>query len=581
MARKRTALGRKPKRPVSERRRKQLTEQLRAAGYAGGDMAVVKEARARKKADYEAIRERFTTCDIIEFVTEFLKLDLAGYPLLELILRCSEGLPLPEGRVTTYVEVPSDGFAVEEVTMTWPEYFALCSRGPKVYRPGKPYATVGARVGRRGTKSTAGTVQSLFFATRSKFRQYVRASEVLSIPILATSEDQAQKIITQRCFEVLKDAGLEWLIGGLDPKLHLDRATNDTIPLIVGAEITAFPCNSKKVRGEAAPLVVLDEYAHFAIEGRKKDTDIRSAATGAQAQFPGYRVMLLSTPLAEEGDFYETEQQAAMDPAILFFHAPSWTAAPILYRNNPEYYHNEFRRDPVAFHREFRAEYSKSVSPAFREEDVLAAMVLTGALPYEPGTKYGAGIDQSGLSGNDRFSIVVAGYDPARDLCFEACRRSSSISDLDLIMGMVRRTMTEYHVYDVATDRFAKGYVHAALAKEGIAATVAPPLADLVVQFRQLLVARKMQLSMEQSVKLGLEQTCMVLTEKSHTPSIYHPRSSKGHADEMDALFRAVHQAVSGNWSSPQESAAEAEMRRQRDQEEAEYDPMTWNRRER
>lgn len=371
---------------------------------------------------------------------------------------------------------------------------------------------------------------------------------------------------------------MEWLIGGLDPKLHLDMATNDTIPLIVGTEIVAFPCNSKKVRGPASPMVGMDEYAHFAIQGRKKDKDIRSAATGTQAQFPGCQVWMISTPLAEEGDFYDTEQLAKTDSTILFFHAPSWTAAPVLYRNNPDFYHNEFRRDPDAFHREYRAEYAKSVTPAFREEDILAAMMLAGEVPYDGAMRYGAGIDQSGLSGNDRFTLVVCGYDAGRDVCFEACRRSYSISDLDLIMAEVRQTLLQYHLYSAATDRFAKGYVHAALEKEGISATVAPPVADLCIEFRQLLVARKMHLPMAHAVKLGLEQTNMVLTEKSRTPTVYHPRSKSGHGDEVDALLRAVHQAVTENWGPVRETAVEREWRWAREQAESEYDPMTHGR---
>ncbi len=560
--------------PISEARKAQLMKNL----LPGGDNEAVKVARARRREDERDFLERFQTCDIIEFTTKFLKLSLDGYPLLELLLRCSEGLPLPAGTLKTFVEVPCDGFAVKEVEMSWPEFFALCSSGSKNYVPGHHYATIFARVGRRGTKSTYAAIKALFVGMRKHWRQYLRPSEIMVIPIIATSQDQAESIITQRCHEVLKDAGLDWLIGAMDPKLHLNAVTNDTIPLIMGTEIQAFPCNSKKVRGEAAPLVDLDEYAHFSIEGRKQDTEIRSAATGAQGQFPGYQLVMTSTPLVEEGDFYETEQLAKTDPSILAVHAPSWTAAPVLYRNNPEFYHNEFRRSPEHFHREFRAEYAKSRAPAFREEDVLACMVLAGEIPYNPAMRYGAGIDQSGLSGNDCFSLVICYYDPSRDVCGEACRRSFAISDLDLIIASSRQTMQDYHVYEVATDRYAKGYVHQALAKEGIEPIVAPPTTELCIEFRQMLAARKMELPMQHTVKLGLEQTNLVVTDKARVQSVWHPRSKQGHGDEVDARFRAAHQAVHGNYMRRRDSELELAEQARMEREEAEYNPLTHGR---
>jgi len=360
----------------------------------------------------------------------------------------------------------------------------------------------------------------------------------------------------------------------MDPKIHAGQVTNDTIPLVCGTNIVAFPCNSKKVRGEAAPLVEFDEYPHFAIEGRKKDKDIRAAATGAQAQFPGSQFWAIGTPAAEQGDFYELEQRAADDPSILALHAPSWTAAPKLYREHPDYYHNQFRLDPDAFNREFRAMYAKSVEPAFREEDVLANMSLAGPVPFTPAHRYGAGIDQSGLSGRDRFSLVICGYDPARDTCYEAWRHNWSVSDLDTIMAGCKEALRQYGLYEVLTDRYAKGYVHQALEKEGISGSVAPPSAELCMEFRRLLVARKFELPMDNEVKEGLLQTQLYFTDKAHTPSVSHPRSQKGHGDEVEARFRATHQAVTGNWSTRRDSEydrlEEARIRR----EEEEYDPL-------
>jgi len=257
--------------------------------------------------------------------------------------------------------------------------------------------------------------------------------------------------------------------------------------------------------------------------------------------------------------------------------APSWTAAPILYRTNPEYYHNQFRTDPDAFNREFRGGYDKAVEPMYREEDVTANMVLAGEIPFDPGLRYGAGIDQSGLSGKDRFSLVVCYHEGARDVCGVAVRKSWSVSNLDLIMAECREVLQRHGLYETMTDRYAKGYVHTALAKIGCAGVVAPAAAELHLEFRRLLVAHKMELPIDNSLKDGLLQTQCFYT-KTGVVSIAHPRSGKGHGDEVEALVRAVHQAVTGNFGAGRSSDSEQQDEHRRQQEEESYDPLTYGR---
>lgn len=512
--------------------------------------------------------------DIVQFARDILGLTIDGFPLMELILRCSEGLPLPTDKLKTFVEVPSDGFAVKEVELTWPEYFAECSMGVKKYKPGKKPRMILVRAGRRSSKSTSATVKALFVGTRRELRQHVMPNEIMRIPILATSQDQAEAIIKQRCHEVLKAAHAEWLIGPMDPELHQNQVTNDTLPLITGTEIVAMPCNSKRVRGEASPLVEFDEYMAFAVEGRKKDKDIRTAACGSQAQFPNSQFMAIGTPLAEQGDFYELEKQAANNSSILAFHAPSWFAAPHLYRNNPDFYHNAFRTDPQGFDQEYRANYASAVEGAFREDDVDACSILAGEVPYDPICRYGAGIDQSGLSGRDRFAMAVAYYDPVRDVAGLAYYRSWAISELDIVMSDCRAAFQRYGCYEAMVDRYAGGYVQAALAKVGIQAQLSPKSAELVISLRQLMVARKLELPIDDKVKRGLLRTELVYSDTAQTPRISHPRDSKGHGDIIDALLRAVRMAVAGNFGRNSFTEEESLRKKEIEAAEAAYDPL-------
>ena len=535
-----------------------------------------KDTRAlRSDAGPEGGLARIQRSDIVEFTRDVLGLKFDGYPLFELILRCSEGLPLREGTLKTYVEVPSDGFAVKEVEMTWPEFYALCSMGTKVYNPKIRPQIILARAGRRSSKSMAATVKALYLGTRKSARDYVRSNEPCRIPIVATSQDQAEAIIKDRCQEVILAAKIEWLIGSLTD-IHQNAVTNNTIPLIVGTEIQAMPCNSKRVRGEASPVVIFDEYPQFAIDGRKKDKDIRSAATGAQGQFPSSQFMAIGTPAAEQGDFFDLESQAADDPYILALHAPSWTAAPYLYRENPQYYHTQFKTDPDGFDREFRANYAKSVEVMYREEDVLPALCLAGEVPMDKNFRYGAGIDQSGLSGNDRFALSIVYLNPNTDVVGVAAHRTWSVSDLDLIMSDARSMLLRYGLYEVMTDRYAKGYVAAAFQKIGVQCAVSPPAVELHFEFRRLLVARKVELPINSEIKNALLETQCFWTAKTNRPSVAHPRNSKGHGDEAEALVRAVHQATSNNYvQRPDTDYESAEAIRKAEEE---YDPMTYGR---
>jgi len=559
--------------------RKVALENLKKADATNKDMrdkGIVPPRALRSTAGPKGGLARIQNSNIIEFARDVLKLKLEGYPLFELILRCSEGLPLPEGTLKTYIEVPSDGFAVKEVEMTWPEFYSLCSVGNKTYNPGIRPQMVLARAGRRSSKSMAATVKALYLGTRKSTRDYVRGSEPCRIPIVATSQDQAESIIKSRCQEVLKDAKIEWLIGALDPEMHQNQVTNDTIPLVVGTEIQAMPCNSKRVRGEASPVVIFDEYPQFAVEGRKKDKDIRAAATGAQAQFPDSQFMAIGTPAAEQGDFYDLEAQAADDPFILALHAPSWTAAPYLYRNNSQFYHTAFKTDPDSFDREFRANYAKSVEVMYREEDVLPALCLAGEVPMDKKCRYGAGIDQSGLSGNDRFALSIVYLNPMNDVVGLAAHRAWSVSDLDLIMSDARAMLLRYGLYEVMTDRYAKGYVAAAFQKIGVQCVVSPPAVELHFEFRRLLVGRKVELPINAEIKDALLKTQCFWTAKTNRPTVAHPRDAKGHGDEVEALVRGVHQATANNYTRrPEADSESAEAIRKAEEE---YDPMTYGR---
>ena len=117
-----------------------------------GNNEFVIAAKKERDETYQTMMQEFQTCDAVTFATKFLRQDFEGFPFQKLVLCCANGLPLPDGKLKTFVEIEgSTGFAVKEVEMTWDEFFIRCSGGKK-YKQGNIPQIVVLRIGRRGGK---------------------------------------------------------------------------------------------------------------------------------------------------------------------------------------------------------------------------------------------------------------------------------------------------------------------------------------------------------------------------------------------------------------------------------------------
>ncbi len=83
--------------------------------------------------------------------------------------------------------------------------------------------------------------------------------------------------------------------------------------------------------------------------------------------------------------------------------------------------------------------------------------ILGGDLTYKSEYKYSLGLDQSGLSGRDRFALAISHKEG--DIAIVDVVRSWETKDLDIILNDIEILAKTYHLNEASIDRYSKGYV--------------------------------------------------------------------------------------------------------------------------
>lgn len=569
----------RPIKPAPSKRRKaprKVTAANKAQWMKNLEKArAAKEAkRARGESEHYRISnselwERIQKANILEFA-EMLGYSFEGRPGQELTLRLLHGMPLPSGTVKTFVRVPCDGFVLEEKEMSWQAYYRLLTGSKTDYIVPKTEPTeMLLCVGRRSGKTTLTAIEGLYQTTRDKWLQYLRKSEKMALAgIIATTVDQARDLLQKTCVESIKDSPLRHYVDG-DVKRHLLLAN--------GLAIRSFPCNARAPRGYPYFFTVYDEAAWFYVEGKKAGDQIDAAVDDGRMQFPGSKHMEITTPAGKQGRFYEMFAQEDPPPGTIRIKAATWLFRPELHRNNPDFIPAKFQKQPFHAGREIGAEFDEVVEPFLPEKETLECLNLAGDMPPDSRHFYGAGIDASGLSGNDRFGFGIAGRDLERGRYYAAVVRSYEDRNPNPIMAQVKRYCRLYDIHEVWTDQYAKGWVHAALRSIGIEPKVCPSASIIWTNFRKFIMGRQMDMPQTHGLKQALLRTQSSYGKTNHL-TIIHPRDRYGHADEAEGLVRAVYGvSQEANYDSAlaySDPYAEALAQR----EEEAYDPLTYGR---
>ena len=441
---------------------------------------------------------------IIEFAEYVLGIDFKERPAQKVILKSLYGLPLVDGELEIYI---------------------LLTTNVRVFEAGIEKTEGVWAIGARGGKSFLTSVIALYEATRSKWQQYLAPGEQGYAVIVATKLQQAQDIIGANCARLLENSKIKHMIA---------ESWSTSLVLTNGMCIASFPCNSTAARGLPIFLLVFDEVAHFRIEGPKADETVNNALRPRMAQFPGAKCLKISTPAAKQGLLWDEFSEGFQVPGRLTIQAPTRVVNPVILQ---DFIDKEYKRDPDNAEREFGAEFAEQVDAYLPFNKLNECFVLGGDLLPDRSNKYFCGIDQSGLSGRDRFALAVA-HRQEKEVIVDLVRTWDT-KDGNQIITETKGITRDYGIDTVTIDRYGAGWVQQAFTDVGLEVKVRETLPNVYQNFKSLLMAGLVKLPDTKSLKDGLVKT-QAYYGRNNSLSISHERSVAGHADEADAVVTVV-----------------------------------------
>lgn len=451
--------------------------------------------------------------NIIEFATGVLNVSFKERPAQEVVLRSLYGLPLDADQLAIY---------------------RLLTGLMNEFEPGIEKTEALLDIGARGGKSFMTAVVALYEATRDKWRQYLNPGETGYAVVIATRQKQAEDIIQKSCSRMLEDSEIAWMLKEAPLKASLELSN--------GMTIASFPCNSTAARGLPIFLLIFDEIAWYMTEGVKADEGIFNALNPRRAQFPGAKCLKISTPAGKQGIFWREFDEGFKVEGRLTIKAKTRLMNPTI----PQaFIDKEFKRDPDNAAREFGAEFAETVSGFFAScIDQLKACVAfeNRDMPYDMRNRYYSAIDQSGLSGQDKFAFAIAHKDHKMDKLIVDVVREWETKDVDYIMEEIRQLSVIYHCPDIVKDAYAGGWVTHALEKMNLTVWDTERLPVVYTNFKTLVLAGSLALPDHPSLLGGLLAT-QAFFSKSNNLTIGHERSLEGHGDLADAVVRAIYEA--------------------------------------
>ena len=218
------------------------------------------------------------------------------------------------------------------------------------YAPGR-FTELWARVGRRGRKSSVAVLIAVYEALFGDHESHIVPGEIALIPVISKDLSGSE---TVRRFE-------HSFLDALGIGYRETRFGNVGATVIDGSRIAlaCLACSSTAPRGPAIPVAILDEIGFWQSSDAyaNPDTEILAALRPAQAQFPGRKLLSISSPFAEIGVFHTTVEAALGNDGnkrSLAVEGPTWQWSPSV----TEELTHELEPDPDTHSREYGAKPS-------------------------------------------------------------------------------------------------------------------------------------------------------------------------------------------------------------------------------
>lgn len=471
-------------------------------------------ALGRGRKGYENISQKDfaqdeTKClqnaDIIQFATGKDYLNLKLYPAQECVLRAIYGLPMPIHLLKYKKLLNGLEWGMHEEEMI------------------EAVLVLGARSG----KSFLASIIALYEATRNKWQQYLRKGESGYVIVVSTKHSQSVQIIQRNCAQMIRNTKLE--------KILVSEPTAQEIVFKNNMRILSIPCTSTAGRGLPIICCIFDEVGHFFSEGARADIDVFNSLRPRMVQFPGSKTLLISTPSSKQGLLWDFFKDGFSISGRLTIQASTIIMNPTI---DTAFIERERKRDPDSAEREYDAIFADSRSSYFNMEKVDECLTLVGDILPELSIAYFCGIDQSGLSGRDKFALSIC-HSKDEDVIIDLIR-SWDTKNSDIIMDDIEDLKNSYHLDTVYIDRYAGGWVSQALEKLGLEVAFRENLAIVYSNLKSLVISGKAHLPDNKDLRNAFINTTAYYG-RNNALSIAHERTASGHADELDAVASAVY----------------------------------------
>ncbi|MBA7574995.1 hypothetical protein ES708_16811 [subsurface metagenome] len=472
------------------------------------------------------VSKKLQDCNIVEFATDkdYLGLSFEKRPAQKVILKTIYGLKLTEEELKIY----------RKITKNKKEFEAGLEKEEAVL-------VLGARSG----KSLLASIIALFESTRKKWAKYLNKGESGYAVIVSTRQKQSEQVIQANCFRLM--------FNSPNLKGQIKDSTMSELTLRNGMKIVSSPCTSLAYRGVPIYFLACDEIGHFFVEGPKADSEILNALLPRMSQFPGAKLMLVSTPSAKQGSLFNYYDEGFKVPGRFTAQSESLYMNPLV---DHKFLAKEKRRDIDNFLREFEAKFAEKVQAFLSYDLIESALKLAGDLPYKEGNRYFAGIDANGLSLRDKFALAIA-HKQREDVYIDKVV-TWDLRDPDPIMEDIKGLAKLYNFNEVTIDRYARGWVQNSLEKIGLTVKIRGTLAEIYVNIKSLMLGNRLYLPDSQGIKKAFLNT-QAYYGRNNALSIAHERDSEGHADEADAIATAAFGVVGGETGVRVRSLTETE----------------------
>lgn len=395
-------------------------------------------------------------------------------------LAAAFGLPCPEDEPEfPYPGCPADdvprGEGAIPAGASNVQIFAICT-GRSEW-PDRQFKEVCLVVGRRGGKSFITAIIGIFLACCREYTLGI--GEQGMVQILARDKDQA-RVIRNYILALLRAV----------PQLAATLAGEPTQKLIElnnGISIEVRAANDSGVRGYTVVGALLDEIAFWKTDenSARPDKAILRAIRPAMSRTKGAMLVMLSSPYARKGEFYEAHRKGFgknENRRILVWQADSLSMHPT---DDPELL-DEIREayadDPESAKAEYGASFRSDLESIYSKE-AIQAVAVPGRVEqgYVEGVRYRAFVDPSGGS-SDSMTLAI-GHTEDRETghldekgrkktesyeILDAIRERKAPFSPDAVVEEFTTLLKQYKIAAVTGDRYAGEWAREPFRKKGI-----------------------------------------------------------------------------------------------------------------